>query len=103
MFMGRGAGDMPTASAIVSDLLRASSTPVHRYPTFITDPANADGLQKNDDWRCAFYVRTMAIDWDGRRAILMVDFRTSSPATLSSMTMTRVAPDTGAHCVTMMP
>ena len=37
------------------------------------------------------------------RAILMVDFRTSSPATLSSMTMTRVAPDTGAHCVTMMP
>ena len=38
MFMGRGAGDMPTASAIVSDLLRASSTPVHCYPTFITDP-----------------------------------------------------------------
>ena len=65
MFMGRGAGDMPTASAIVSDLLRASSTPVHRYPTFITDPANADGLQKNDDWRCAFYVRTMAIDAPG--------------------------------------
>lgn len=45
---------MPTASAIVSDLLRASSTPVHRYPTFITDPANADGLQKNDDWALRF-------------------------------------------------
>lgn len=56
---------MPTASAIVSDLLRASSTPVHCYPTFITDPDNADGLQKNDDWRCAFYVRTMAIDAPG--------------------------------------
>ena len=65
MFMGRGAGDMPTASAIVSDLLRASSTPVHCYPTFITDPDNADGLQKNDDWRCAFYARTMAIDAPG--------------------------------------
>lgn len=65
MFMGRGAGDMPTASAIVSDLLRASSTPVHCYPTFITDPSAAEKLQKNDDWRCAFYVRTMAIDAPG--------------------------------------
>ena len=25
----------------------------------------ADGQQKNDDWRCAFYVRTMAIDAPG--------------------------------------
>ena len=48
-----------------SDLLRASSTPVHCYPTFITDPSAAEKLQKNDDWRCAFYVRTMAIDAPG--------------------------------------
>ena len=25
----------------------------------------AEGLQRNDDWRCAFYVRTMAIDAPG--------------------------------------
>ena len=32
--MGRGAGDLPTASAIVSDLVRAASAQKHLYPTF---------------------------------------------------------------------
>ena len=35
MFMGRGAGDLPTASAIVSDLVRAASAQKHLYPTSI--------------------------------------------------------------------
>ena len=51
-------------------------------------------------WVCSEMIETAM---PAGRAILIVDFRTSSPATLSSMTMTRVAPDTGAHCVTMMP
>ena len=65
MFMGRGAGDMPTASAIVSDLLRASSTPVHCYPTFITDPSTAEGLQRNDDWPA----RSMCAPWPLTRPV----------------------------------
>ena len=65
MYMGRGAGDLPTASAIVSDLLRAASAPVHQYPTFVNEEKPAVALQRNTDWKCAFYVRTMTKDAPG--------------------------------------
>ncbi|MBP3541222.1 MAG: homoserine dehydrogenase [Clostridia bacterium] len=65
MFMGKGAGDLPTASAIVSDLVRAASAPQHQYPTFTNEEKPAVGLVRNSDWKCAFYVRTMAKDAPG--------------------------------------
>ncbi len=65
MFMGRGAGDLPTASAIVSDLVRAASATEHRYPTFenVLNPKVA--LIPNTDWQTAFYVRMLAVDKPG--------------------------------------
>lgn len=65
MYMGKGAGDLPTASAIVSDLLRAASATTHQYPTFTNEEKPAVGLVQNSDWECAFYVRTMAKDAPG--------------------------------------
>ena len=65
MFMGRGAGEMPTASAIVSDLVRAASTQKHLYPTFANVPQPEGGLQSERNWRCAFYVRIRAQDQPG--------------------------------------
>ena len=65
MFMGRGAGEMPTASAIVSDLVRAASTQKHLYPTFENVPNPTEGLQNNLNWHCAFYVRILAQDQPG--------------------------------------
>lgn len=65
MFMGRGAGDLPTASAIVSDLLRAASTQKHLYPTFQNELYPTVALRNNTDWRCAFYVRMLAEDRPG--------------------------------------
>ena len=65
MFMGKGAGDLPTASAIVSDLVRGASAPQHQYPTFTNEEKPAVGLVRNSDWNCAFYVRTMAKDAPG--------------------------------------
>lgn len=65
MFLGRGAGDMPTASAIVSDLVRAASAQKHLYPTFDNDPSPAVALQKNTDWRCPYYIRLLAKDAPG--------------------------------------
>ena len=65
MFMGRGAGDLPTASAIVSDLVRAASAQKHLYPTFENDPHPAVALEKNTDWQTAFYVRMLAVDKPG--------------------------------------
>ncbi|MBE5794578.1 MAG: homoserine dehydrogenase [Clostridiales bacterium] len=65
MFMGRGAGDLPTASAIVSDLIRAASAPKHCYPTFENDLYPTVSLENNTDWRCSFYVRMLAQDQPG--------------------------------------
>ncbi|MDD3334775.1 MAG: homoserine dehydrogenase [Eubacteriales bacterium] len=65
MFMGRGAGDMPTASAIVSDLVRAASTQKHCYPTFSNELYPAARLESNTDWQSAFYVRMLAEDQPG--------------------------------------
>lgn len=65
MFMGRGAGDLPTASAIVSDLLRAAAADKHAYPTFNNDPHPAVPYENNTDWQTAFYVRMLAVDKPG--------------------------------------
>ncbi len=53
MLYGRGAGDLPTASAIVSDLITAAKAPKHRYNTFI----NADDVDPGTQ---------IALDWDSR-------------------------------------
>ncbi len=65
MFMGRGAGDLPTASAIVSDLVRAASTDKHLYPTFVNELSPKVALKPNTDWQCPFYIRLFAIDEPG--------------------------------------
>ncbi len=65
MFMGRGAGDLPTASAIVSDLLRAAANEKHAYPTFDNTLHPAVAYENNTDWQTAFYVRMLAVDKPG--------------------------------------
>jgi homoserine dehydrogenase len=65
MLMGRGAGDMPTASAIVSDLERAATTTKHRYPTFANELNPKVALVKVTDWQCPFYIRMLATDQPG--------------------------------------
>ena len=65
MFMGRGAGDLPTASAIVSDLLRAASADKHSYPTFQITHEPRSAFENNTDWQTAFYVRMLAVDKPG--------------------------------------
>lgn len=65
MFLGRGAGDLPTASAIVSDLERAATTTKHRYPTFANERNPKVALINNRDWQCPFYIRMLATDEPG--------------------------------------
>jgi len=65
MFMGRGAGDLPTASAIVSDLVRAANADRHSYPTFDNVLSPKVALEPNTDWQTAFYVRMLAVDKPG--------------------------------------
>ena len=65
MFMGRGAGDLPTASAIVSDLVRAANAEKHAWPTFENVEHPTVALERNTDWQTAFYVRMHAVDKPG--------------------------------------
>ena len=65
MFQGRGAGDYPTASAVVSDLVRAAAAQKHPYPTFENAEHPAQPLTFDDDWHCAYYLRLRAVDEPG--------------------------------------
>ena len=60
MFYGRGAGDMPTASALVSDLMMAAKAKTHRLPAVFGE---AEDIA--DDWTCVHFVRMLAKDEPG--------------------------------------
>ncbi|MBR6666840.1 MAG: homoserine dehydrogenase [Clostridia bacterium] len=65
MLQGRGAGDMPTASAVVSDILRASTAEIHAHPTF-SNTAEADpSLTFDDNWQCQYFLRISVEDRPG--------------------------------------
>ncbi|MBQ8556809.1 MAG: homoserine dehydrogenase [Clostridia bacterium] len=65
MLQGRGAGDMPTASAVVSDILRAATCETHEHPTF-ANTADADAsLTFDDNWDCSYFLRLTAEDRPG--------------------------------------
>ena len=60
MFYGRGAGDLPTASALVSDLVKAAKVGVHALPAVSGEPC-----RMADDWMCVHFVRMQAKDEPG--------------------------------------
>lgn len=60
MFYGRGAGDMPTASALVSDLIKAGKNKKHPLPAVCAEPC-----VMADDWSCVHFVRMLAKDEPG--------------------------------------
>ncbi len=51
MFYGRGAGDMPTASALVSDLIQAAKAKSHRLPA-----VQGEIEQTDRNWESVFFV-----------------------------------------------
>jgi homoserine dehydrogenase len=65
MLYGRGAGALPTGSAIVSDILDAAKHTKHRYCPFVnTDTATQDG-DFADDFFSKYYVRLTVKDEAG--------------------------------------
>lgn len=61
MFYGRGAGDLPTGSAVVSDILTACKKE-HRYMKF---GEKTTGAVYNDDWQSKYYIRLTVKDQPG--------------------------------------
>jgi homoserine dehydrogenase len=69
MFYGRGAGQLPTASAVWSDVVEIARRVAHGIPALDTDlPSVARHplpLRPVDDIRSAYYLRVMAMDRPG--------------------------------------
>ena len=64
MLYGRGAGDMPTGSAIVSDILTAAMGR-HYYTTFENSAQSSAELHFEDDATNEFFVRANVLDRPG--------------------------------------
>jgi homoserine dehydrogenase len=69
MFYGRGAGQMPTASAVWSDALEIARRIAHGVPTLALElPSTGLGgppLRAMEAIRCCYYLRVMAHDRPG--------------------------------------
>lgn len=69
MFYGRGAGDLPTASALVSDLVKAAHAKRHPLPAVCDMPC-----EMAEDWSCVHFVRMRAKDEPGVLALVSGQF-----------------------------
>jgi homoserine dehydrogenase len=64
MWYGKGAGDLPTASALVSDMIYSIHEEKPRYATF-DNRYDANQTKFNDNWVTEYFVRTMVQDKPG--------------------------------------
>ncbi|MBR5287969.1 MAG: homoserine dehydrogenase [Clostridia bacterium] len=69
MFYGRGAGPMPTASALVSDLICAGKAKRHELPA-----VEDEDCPLAKDWSCEYFVRMRAVDEPGVLALIAGEF-----------------------------
>jgi len=66
MLYGRGAGQMPTASAVVGDMVYACHHQGnHRYNTFRNIPDMDAGTHLVKDWESVYFIRTRVADRPG--------------------------------------
>ncbi len=65
MLQGRGAGDMPTASAVVGDIIHAVTVDVHVHPTFANQAEPDASLDFTNNWTSKYFIRVSAIDAPG--------------------------------------
>jgi len=65
MLYGRGAGALPTGSAIVSDIIYAATHSENRYSTFKNTAQAEDGVKFISDFETEYYIRFSAVDKAG--------------------------------------
>lgn len=75
MLYGRGAGCMPTASAVMSDVIYAChATGRHRYMTFRNDAAISNEVELVRDFACVYCIRLSVADAPGTMAAIAAVF-----------------------------
>lgn len=65
MLYGRGAGALPTGSAIVSDIIYAATHSEIKYSTYKNTAAAEKEIQFVNDFKCAYYIRFTVTDQTG--------------------------------------
>lgn len=65
MLYGRGAGDFPTSSAVVSDIIIACSACCHKYPSFKNEYEMTKELTFENNWLSEYYIRITTEDKPG--------------------------------------
>jgi homoserine dehydrogenase len=65
MLYGRGAGDFPTASAVVSDVINACNVCAHKYPSFRNEYDVSKELTFENNWLSEYYIRIITEDKPG--------------------------------------
>ncbi|MEA4882546.1 MAG: homoserine dehydrogenase [Clostridia bacterium] len=77
MFSGRGAGDLPTASAVVGDIVEIAEGIVHsRGPRTWRSAGSPAPVYPNDELESSFYIRTVVDDSPGVLASIAGVFAT---------------------------
>ncbi|MCL2337285.1 MAG: homoserine dehydrogenase [Firmicutes bacterium] len=75
MFYGRGAGEMPTASAVTADILNAARNILHQVQGMISCTCFEDKpVRSMRDTACQYYVRLQAVDKPGVLASIAYAF-----------------------------
>lgn len=75
MLYGRGAGRMPTASAVVSDVIYACHADKHhKYVTFKNLPEMSKEIQLEQDFQCIYCIRLRVHDKPGTMAAIAGTF-----------------------------
>ena len=71
MLYGQGAGQMPTASAVVSDVIYAChSVGRHKYMTFKNEPKMTEEVNLVENFRCIYCIRVNVVDEPGTMAAI---------------------------------
>ena len=75
MLYGRGAGRMPTASAVVSDVIYACHADKrHKYMTFVNNPDMSSEIHLVRDFTCPYCIRLHVTDQPGTLASIAQKF-----------------------------
>ncbi len=74
MFYGKGAGDLPTASAIVSDIIYSCQVAKHKYATFSNTTEISPTLIFENNWETEFFIRLNVKDEPGVMAKIATVF-----------------------------
>ncbi|NLT19201.1 MAG: Homoserine dehydrogenase [Firmicutes bacterium ADurb.Bin080] len=74
MLYGRGAGDLPTGSAIVSDIVYCARQQTHKLSSFDNRPEAVSDEDFENDFECEYYVRMNVMDKPGVLAKIAAAF-----------------------------